>query len=83
MKILLVEDEPGLVLTLTDRLTSEGFELVSATDGRAGFDIAVSEKFDLIVLDVMLPKKNGYDVCRDLRRQGIATPILMLTAKDL
>ena len=81
MKILLVEDEPGLVLTLTDRLTSEGFELVSATDGRAGFDIALSEKFDLIILDVMLPRKNGFDVCRDLRQQGIATPILMLTAK--
>ncbi|HKX83295.1 MAG TPA: response regulator transcription factor [Pyrinomonadaceae bacterium] len=81
MKILLVEDEPGIVITLTDRLVSEGFEVASANDGRTGLDKASSEKFDLIVLDVMLPKKNGYDVCRDLRQQGISTPILMLTAK--
>lgn len=81
MKILLVEDEPGLVLTLTDRLQSEGFNVVSATDGKAGFEKAAGEKFDLIILDVMLPKKNGYDVCRDLRQQGITTPVLMLTAK--
>jgi two-component system, OmpR family, alkaline phosphatase synthesis response regulator PhoP len=81
MKILLVEDEEGLILTLTDRLVSEGFDVVSVKDGDAGFDLAVSQRFDLILLDVMLPKKNGYDVCRDLRQHGISTPILMLTAK--
>ncbi len=81
MKILLVEDEKGLILTLTDRLTSEGFDVTSAADGKQGFDLAASESFDLIILDVMLPKKNGYDVCRDLRQKGISTPILMLTAK--
>lgn len=81
MKILLVEDEHGLIITLTDRLRSEGFDIVSASDGKRGFDLAVSESFDLIILDVMLPKKNGYDVCRDLRQRGVATPILMLTAK--
>ena len=81
MKILLVEDEEGLILTLTDRLRSEGFEVVSAGDGEAGFKLATSQTFDLILLDVMLPKKNGYDVCRDLRQQGISTPVLMLTAK--
>ncbi len=81
MKILLVEDEKGLILTLTDRLTSEGFDVTSAGDGRQGFDLAVSEKFDLIILDVMLPNKNGYDICRDLRQKGVTTPILMLTAK--
>ncbi|CAN5636824.1 response regulator transcription factor [soil metagenome] len=81
MKILLVEDEEGLILTLTDRLRSEGFSVTSANDGKTGFDLAVSESFDLIVLDVMLPKKNGYDVCRDMRQKGIATPVLMLTAK--
>lgn len=81
MKILLVEDEEGLIITLTDRLESEGFDVVSANDGQKGFDKALAGKFDLIVLDVMLPKKNGYDICRDLRQQGIATPILMLTAK--
>lgn len=81
MKILLVEDEKGLILTLTDRLSSEGFDVMSATDGKRGFELASSERFDLIILDVMLPKKNGYDVARDLRQKGIDTPILMLTAK--
>lgn len=81
MKILLVEDEEGLIITLTDRLQSEGFEVRSATDGDAGLALAQAESFDLIILDVMLPKKNGYDVCRDLRRKNVETPILMLTAK--
>ena len=81
MKILLVEDEAGLILTLTDRLRSEGFVVSSATDGEAGLSVALSENFDLIILDVMLPKKNGLDVCRDLRQKNISTPILMLTAK--
>lgn len=81
MKILLVEDEEGLILTLTDRLRSEGFDVTSATDGEAGLFLAASGGFDLIILDVMLPKKNGFDVCRDLRRKGIETPVLMLTAK--
>ena len=73
-KVLLVEDEQGLILTLTDRLQSEGFEVVSVADGEKGFETALAEKFDLIILDVMLPKKNGYDVCRDLRQKGIDTP---------
>jgi two-component system alkaline phosphatase synthesis response regulator PhoP len=81
MKVLLVEDEEGLILTLTDRLVSEGFEVTPACDGKQGFDIASSHEFDIIILDLMLPKMNGYDVCRDLRRKGIQTPILMLTAK--
>ncbi len=81
MKILLVEDEEGLILTLTDRLQSEGFDVKSAADGELGLAAALAESFDLIVLDVMLPKKNGLDVCRDLRRKNITTPILMLTAK--
>ena len=81
MKILLVEDEEGLIITLTDRLCSEGFDVVSANDGRKGFEAAISGNFDLIILDVMLPKKNGYDIARDLRQKGIDTPILMLTAK--
>ena len=81
MKVLLVEDEEGLIFTLTDRLTSEGYEVVSASDGEQGCELALSGDFDLILLDVMLPKKNGNDVCRDLRQKGISTPILMLTAK--
>ena len=81
MRILLVEDEQGLILTLTDRLESEGFEVESAADGEMGLAKAISASHDLILLDVMLPKKNGYDVCRDLRQKGIQTPVLMLTAK--
>jgi two-component system alkaline phosphatase synthesis response regulator PhoP len=81
MRILLVEDEKGLILTLTDRLESEGFTVESAADGKLGLEMAIEGKYDLIILDVMLPKKNGYDVCRDLRQKGIETPILMLTAK--
>ncbi len=81
MHILLVEDEKGLILTLTDRLTSEGFAVDTAADGKLGFDMASTSRYDLIILDVMLPKKNGYDVCRDLRQNGVTTPILMLTAK--
>src|SRR5215203_7084490 len=81
MKVLLVEDEAGLILTLTDRLEAENFAVKSATDGESGLQIALTENFDLIILDVMLPRKNGYDVCRDLRQKSINTPILMLTAK--
>ena len=81
MRILLVEDEQGLIVTLTDRLTSEGFEVTSATDGLTGFELACDHAFDLMILDVMLPRKNGYDIARDLRQKGVTTPILMLTAK--
>ena len=80
-RILLVEDEPGLVLTLTDRLVNEGFAVETARDGEAGLGRATGESFDLIILDVMLPRKNGFDVCRDLRQQGVQTPVIMLTAR--
>ena len=80
-RILLVEDEPGLVMTLCDRLRSEGYQVESAADGPSGLDQASTPAFDLIILDIMLPRKNGLDVCRDLRQRGIATPILMLTAR--
>ena len=80
-KILLVEDEPGLVTTLGDRLRSEGYKVETAPNGVEGLSRAVSDCFDLIILDLMLPRKNGLDVCRDLRQQGFATPILMLTAR--
>lgn len=80
-KILLVEDEPGLVLTLSDRLESEGYIVEVARDGQTGQEKAANGSYDLILLDVMLPKKNGFDVCRDLRSQHIQTPILMLTAR--
>ncbi|MBO0722038.1 MAG: response regulator transcription factor [Blastocatellia bacterium] len=81
MRILLVEDEPGLVLTLSDRLENEGYDVASMRDGESGLARAAEEAFDLLILDVMLPGKNGFDVCRDLRRLGVNTPILMLTAR--
>jgi two-component system alkaline phosphatase synthesis response regulator PhoP len=80
-RILLVEDEPGLVLTLTDRLRAEGYDVTSAMDGRAGLALAEREAWDVILLDVMLPGMSGFDVCRDLRQRGIATPVIMLTAR--
>src|SRR5262245_5250928 len=80
-RILLVEDEPGLVLTMTDRLMNEGYTVESARDGDTGLERATNENFDLILLDVMLPRKNGFDVCRDLRQRGIQTPVIMLTAR--
>lgn len=79
--ILLVEDEPGLVMTIQDRLEEERYEVDTATDGEEGFRKASSGNFDVIILDLMLPKKGGLDVCRDLRQKGIQTPIIMLTAK--
>jgi two-component system alkaline phosphatase synthesis response regulator PhoP len=80
-KILLVEDEPGLVMTLGDRLRSEGYQVESAGDGLSGLELASATAFDLIILDLMLPRQNGLDVCRDLRQRGIGTPIMMLTAR--
>jgi len=80
-RILLVEDEPGLVLTLTDRLSAEGYEVAAASDGPSGFARAAGEAWDLILLDVMLPGRSGFDVCRDLRQQGVGTPVIMLTAR--
>jgi two-component system alkaline phosphatase synthesis response regulator PhoP len=80
-RILLVEDEPGLVMTLTDRLTSEGYVVETASDGETGLERALGEAFDLIMLDVMLPRKNGFDLCRDLRQKNVQTPIIMLTAR--
>ncbi|MCP3961385.1 MAG: response regulator transcription factor [bacterium] len=80
-RILLVEDEPSLVLTLSDRLLSEGYQVETAGDGERGLEMAIGGSFDLVLLDVMLPRKNGFDVCRDLRQRGLQMPILMLTAK--
>jgi two-component system, OmpR family, alkaline phosphatase synthesis response regulator PhoP len=81
-RILLIEDEPGLCFTLSDRLQKEGYTVDISNDGESGFHQATNQAFDLILLDLMLPKKNGYDICRDLRQMGLAIPILMLTARD-
>jgi two-component system alkaline phosphatase synthesis response regulator PhoP len=80
-RILLVEDEPGLLMTLTDRLVSEGFAVETAADGETGLARALAETFDLVILDVGLPRKNGFDVCRDLRQRSVAVPVIMLTAR--
>jgi two-component system alkaline phosphatase synthesis response regulator PhoP len=79
--ILLVEDEEALQMTLGDRLRSEGYVVDSATDGIEGFHKATQLAFDLIILDIMLPHRNGFDLCRDIRLAGLATPILLLTAR--
>ncbi len=79
--ILIVEDELGLSITLSDRLRKEGYQVSAARDGLAGLECATREHFDLIVLDLMLPGKGGLDVCRELRQLGFNTPILMLTAR--
>ena len=81
-RILLVEDEPGLSLTLSDLLTNEGYEVEAAMDGPTGLDRAAHGAFDLVVLDLMLPRMNGLEVCRELRRRGKDVAILMLTAKS-
>lgn len=80
--ILLVEDEKALLTTLSDRLRSEGYVVETAADGREGFEKASRDPYDLIILDVMLPRRNGLDVCRDIRAAGIATPILILTVRN-
>jgi two-component system alkaline phosphatase synthesis response regulator PhoP len=80
-RILLVEDEPGLVLTLTDRLEAEGYLVDNASDGEIALTKALNESFDLVILDWMLPKKSGLDVCRELRQNSVDVPVIMLTAR--
>lgn len=80
-RLLLVEDEPGLVMTLTDRLVAEGYDVESAVDAKSGLEAASTGPFDAILMDVMLPGGNGFDICRTLRQQGVQTPVLMLTAR--
>jgi two-component system alkaline phosphatase synthesis response regulator PhoP len=80
-RILVVEDEPGIALGLEDDLRMEGYAVQVANDGVLASRLAREGDFDLILLDVMLPGKDGFEVCRELRRAGLKTPILMLTAK--
>ncbi|MEH7417175.1 response regulator transcription factor [Neobacillus drentensis] len=81
-KVLVVDDEQSIVTLLQYNLEQAGFEVVTAMDGAEGKQLAESESPDIIVLDLMLPRLDGMDVCKQLRQQNIMTPILMLTAKD-
>jgi DNA-binding response OmpR family regulator len=80
-RILVVEDDAAIARALGDDFRSQGHDVELATDGVAAFQKARTGTFALVVLDIMLPGKDGFDVCRDLRRAGVRTPILMLTAK--
>lgn len=81
-KILIIEDEESILMALEDNLRLEGYEVSSAKDGPRGFSQASEQVQDLIILDIMLPKMDGFEVCKKIRQAGIATPILMLTAKS-
>lgn len=80
-RILIIEDDPAISKGLTDALKEEHYEVVTAEDGEKGFQFAQNENIALIILDLMLPSKNGIEICTDLRKKGINTPILMLTSK--
>jgi two-component system, OmpR family, alkaline phosphatase synthesis response regulator PhoP len=80
-KILVVEDDEVILMALGDRLKSESYSVDFATDGEEGLRKATQDSYDLVILDVMLPRKNGLDVCRDIRMAGMAVPVLMLTAR--
>lgn len=81
-KIMIIEDEKRILMALEDNLKLEGYRIDSALDGEEGLSRVMENKYDLIILDIMLPKMNGFDVCRQIRQKGISTPILMLTAKS-
>jgi len=80
-RILIIEDEPALLRGLKDTFTTKGCEVLTAIDGQSGLNLALEHSPDLILLDIMLPRVNGYEICRALRHQGLEMPILMLTAK--
>jgi DNA-binding response OmpR family regulator len=82
MRVLLVEDEVGLADAIVRGLAAEGFEVEAVHDGREGLELARERHYAAVILDIMLPGMNGYQVCRTLREEGVWTPILMLTAKD-
>jgi DNA-binding response OmpR family regulator len=80
-RILIVEDEPAMLRGLKDTFVAQGCEVLTAQDGQAGLELALGKTPDLILLDIMLPRVNGYEVCRSVRERGLQMPILMLTAK--
>ena len=80
-KILIIEDEQGISMAVKDELEFEGFEVRLAEDGLQGLETILDDRPDLVVLDLMLPGKNGFEICKEVRRRGIETPIVMLTAR--
>ena len=80
-KILVVEDDPAILKGLISSIESAGYNVVTSSDGEEGFKLGKTLNIDLIILDVMLPNKDGFEICSDLRKEGINTPILMLTSK--
>ncbi|MGX7195552.1 response regulator transcription factor [Enterococcus olivae] len=81
-KVLIVDDEPSIVTLLTFNLEKEGYQVTSTTDGLEGYELALTQPFDFLILDVMLPNMDGIDITKKLRQEKIETPILVLTAKD-
>jgi DNA-binding response OmpR family regulator len=79
--VLIIEDDPALLRGLTDNFRAQGYSVRSAADGRSGLDAAISQPPDLLLLDIMLPGVNGYDICRQIRQRKLDMPIIMLTAK--
>ena len=80
--VLAIEDDPAILRGLSDNLRFEGYEVITASDGETGYHLQKERKPDLIVLDLMLPRMSGFELCRKLRAEGIQTPILMLTARS-
>jgi len=79
--VLIVEDDPALLMGLKDNFTYKGYKVLTAAEGEKGLDTALNAKPDLIILDLMLPNINGYEICRLIRQEGLEMPIIMLTAK--
>lgn len=81
-KVLIVDDEPSIVTLLTFNLEKEGYQVTSANDGLVGYELALQERFDFLILDIMLPRLDGMEITKRLRQEKVQTPILLLTAKD-
>ncbi|MFV0558967.1 MAG: response regulator transcription factor [Enterococcus sp.] len=81
-KVLVVDDEPSIVTLITFNLEKEGYQVTSVNDGKEGLHLALSQRFDFIILDVMLPSMDGMDITKKIRQEKVETPILLLTAKD-
>ena len=81
-RILVIEDDPAILRGISDNLRFESYDVLTASDGEDGYRLVCEKQPDLIILDLMLPGMNGYDLCRQMRSRGMATPVLMLTAQD-